>query len=185
MGHRPRTRPLAAVVPSNLERATVSYEVAMAIYDGSSGEATLALYRRLEAVGPIGIVAMNLFRAHKASARAKAYRGGDNKGSWKSQAYQKKQWSLDNLAKALDQNAGVIGLTWGWGVDEAQEIHQCVLFVDLPTGQVSFHTAPRGPGPDYPGVWDGAVRQGQNRICRWVERLFQDAKTKGETSDEA
>lgn len=182
MRRRSLYKPMNTTVPENPETVAVSYEVAMGIYNASSGEATIALYRRLEALGPAGVVAMNLFRAHKASSRAKAYRGGDNKGSWKSQAYQKKQWSLDNLAKALDTNAADLALTWGWGVDLAEEVHQCVLFVDLPTGQVSFHTAPRGPGPDYPGQWDGAVRQGQNRICRWIERLFQDGQTKGETN---
>lgn len=174
MSRRRLFRPVQAYVPTDFEKALVSYDVAMAIYDGSSGEATLALYRRLEDLGPIGVVAMNLFRAHKASARAKVYRGGDAKGSWRSQAYEKKQWSLDNLAKALERSADELGLKWGWGVDLEQERHQCVLYVDLPTGQVSFHTDRRGAGPDYPGGWDGAIKQGQNRICRWVEQLFKE-----------
>ena len=167
-------RPVRSAVPADVETVIVSYDVAMAIYDGSSGEATIALYRRLDDLGAIGSVAMNLFRAHKASARAKVYRGGDSKGSWRSQAYEKKQWSLDNLAKALDRSAGELGIVWGWGVDLAQEFHQCVLYVELPTGQVSFHCERRGLGPDYPGRWDGAIKQGQNRICRWIERLFKE-----------
>jgi hypothetical protein len=44
-----------------------------AIYHGSNGALTVDLYARLEALGPAGIVAMNLFRAAKASERAKVY----------------------------------------------------------------------------------------------------------------
>lgn len=46
------------------------------IYDGSDGDATKALYERLAKLGAIGEIALNLFRAHKNSARAKVYRGG-------------------------------------------------------------------------------------------------------------
>lgn len=161
-------------IPDNIETVAIDYWVAMAIYDGSDGEATKGLYVRLEALGTAGIVAMNLFRAHKASARAKVYRGGDKNGSWKSQAYQRKAWSLDNLAKALVDRADELAVVWGWGEDDAQEINRDVLYVDLPTGQVSFHTQGRGVGPAYPAKWDGAIKQGQSRICRWIERLFKE-----------
>jgi hypothetical protein len=40
------------------------------IYEGSDGKATIALYQQLSVLGPAGIVAVNLFRAQKCSARA-------------------------------------------------------------------------------------------------------------------
>ena len=39
---------------------------------------------------------------------------------------------------------------------------------DLPTGQVSFHTAARGGGPEYAGDWDGVRDVAPMRIARWI-----------------
>jgi hypothetical protein len=47
-----------------------------------------------------------------------------------------------------------------------------VLYVEIPTGQMSFHTERRGDGPDYHGAWDGAATTGPERICRWCELLL-------------
>jgi hypothetical protein len=58
------------------------------------GEATKALYARLEACGVQGFLAVQLFRACKSSERAKVYRGGNRQGSYRRQAYDRKQWSL-------------------------------------------------------------------------------------------
>lgn len=140
------------------------------VYLGSDGTATTALYARLEALGPIGTVAINLFRAQKASERAKVYRG-----RFKGVAYDKKQWSVDNLCKVLAEHAEASGIVYGWAEDDAQPFHRWVLYVDLPTGQVSFHAAARGDGPDYSGAWDGIRQQGPTRICRWIaERILED-----------
>jgi hypothetical protein len=140
------------------------------IYRGSDGEATRALYDCLGKLGAEGEVAVNLFRACKSSERAKVYRGGRN--GYRGAAYDRKQWSMDNLAKILVEHAEALGLRWGWGCDAAQDFHRDVLYVDLPTGQVSFHTAGRGVGPDYPDQWDGRRGQSADRICRWVARLL-------------
>jgi hypothetical protein len=139
------------------------------IYRGSDGDATAALYRDLEALGPVGAVAVNLFRACKASERAKTYRRDFSR-----EAYGRKQWAMDNLCNALTEHAAVIGDRWGWGVDDKQPVHRHVLYIDLPTGQVSFHSAVRGRGPDYAGAWDGRPAQSADRICRWLGRLFAD-----------
>lgn len=48
----------------------------LSIYLGSDGDVTKALYDRLRGHGVAGIIATNLFRAHKTSSRAKKYRGG-------------------------------------------------------------------------------------------------------------
>jgi hypothetical protein len=148
-----------------------------AVYDGSDGDATKALYERLEAIGPIGIVATNLFRAQKNSARAKVYRGGGHRGA----AYDRKDWAIGNLAKALGEHAEALGIRWGWGLDPGQPFHKHVLYVDLVLGewsggQVSFHTAPRGDGPDYPGEWDQIPNASVQRILGFCARVLEAAE---------
>jgi hypothetical protein len=121
------------------------------------------------------MVAANLFRAHKTSARAKVYRGGERgRGSYRRMAYERKNWALGNITSAL--NDGRL-LTYGWSEDPAQEFHRWVLYVDLPTGQVSFHAPARGAGPDYQGKWDGSTDEGAGRICRWITQLLAEKVT--------
>lgn len=142
------------------------------IYEGSDGEKTKRLYQELEQAGPIGLIAINLFRASKASARAKVYRGGNFKGRYRDQAYQKKQWSIDNLCSILSEHAAAFEICWGWKEDLAATYHVWVLYVDLPNGQVSFHTKERCRGPDYPGVWDRAF-QSASRIVSFVDKIHR------------
>lgn len=137
-------------------------------YGGSDGDATRALFDRLAALGPAGLVAVELFRAQKNSARAKVYRGGGYRGK----AYDRKQWALEHLADALLDHGAALGIDWGWGEDPEQPIHKAVLYVDLPTGQVSFHAGERGLGAKYRGQWDGVPGQSADRICRWCARLL-------------
>jgi hypothetical protein len=141
----------------------------LTVYTGSSGDATKAMYERLGKFGPAGEVAVNLFRACKSSERAKVYRGGGFRGM----AYDRKQWAMDNLARVLVVHAEALGIRWGWREDPAQGFHRIVLYIDLPTGQVSFHTANRGEGPGYPDEWDGVRKAGPERICRWIVSLFE------------
>lgn len=142
----------------------------LGIYQGSNGDATMELYARLAALGPIGKIAVNLFRAQKASERAKVYRRG-----YARVAYDKKQWAIDNLCRALDAHAVALGIEWGWGEDAKQPIHRFVLYVELPTGQVSFHTSARSAGPDHMHGWDERPGMGPERICRWAASLLDDA----------
>jgi hypothetical protein len=121
------------------------------IYEGSNGDATTALYKRLEALGAPGTVAMNLFRAQKASERAKRYR----RRAHSQQAYDKKAWSMGLLCRCLAENADRLAVIWGWGRDEKAVGFENVLYVDLPTGQASFHTDHRLEGPDHPTGWCG------------------------------
>ena len=66
--------------------------------NGSDAAATRCFYGRLIFCGPLGLIAINLFRAQKCSARAKQYRGGiRGVGSYKVLAYQRKEWSLASL----------------------------------------------------------------------------------------
>jgi hypothetical protein len=136
------------------------------IYEGSIGDETKAYYAQLQERGVIGYVAMNLFRAQKCSARAKAYRGG-----FKGEAYDRKNWSMGNLAHALVLNGATLGIPFGWKQDPAQAFHNWVLYVDLPAGQVSFHSATRGEGPDYAGEWDGN-HESAARICAFCDLVM-------------
>lgn len=158
----------------------VNYLDIAVVYNGSNGDATRALYAKLEKVGPLGVVALNIFRACKASARAKVYRGR----GYKDDAYTKKQWSMDNLIRVLIAQED-LGIGFGWGRDEKAVGFENVLYVEIPTGQMSFHTERRGDGPDYHGVWDGAAKTGPERICRWCEMLLisADAPTAKEERD--
>ncbi|MDE2103583.1 MAG: hypothetical protein KGL39_40460 [Patescibacteria group bacterium] len=144
----------------------------MAVYNGSNGDETVAMYRRLETLGPAGVVAMNLFRATKASARAKVYRGGNGRGSYRGQAYEKKDWSIGQLCAAMTAHGEALGIAWGWGRDEGAIGFEDVLYVDLPEGQVSFHCRSRKDGPDYPGEWDQVRKAGPTRICKHVSALL-------------
>ena len=162
------------------------------IFHGSDGEATKLLYAELEKRGPIGTIALNLFRAQKASSRAKVYRR-----RFKGVAYDKKNWSLQNLCDALTKHADFqrncstpgcgypdgkpcIGcgfvvshriMSWGWKEDPAAEYHRWVLYVDLPTGQVSFHSATRLTLRSYHNEWDGQHVSAE-RIIRYVDHVL-------------
>jgi hypothetical protein len=146
------------------------------IYDGSDADATRALYKALEAFGPQGLVALNLFRASKCSARAKVYRGGvRGRGSYKSMAYERKAWSMENLTKVLNDQGKRLGITWGWKQDPKTvfgEAPSWVLYIDLPGhGQVSFHSPTKLAGPTYPGDWDG-THESENRIIDYCGALL-------------
>lgn len=144
------------------------------IYLASDGEATKGLYRRLDACGPIGHIATNLFRAQKCSERAKLYRGGQRgKGSYRQMAYDRKQWSIDNLCAALTTER--LGIVWGWSEDAStvfDGIPSHVLYVDLPTGQVSFHSPLRGTGPVYHAKWDGVRGASPGRIIQFCDAIL-------------
>jgi hypothetical protein len=147
------------------------------IYDGSDGDATKRYYQRLCEAGPIGVVAMNLFRAQKCSARAKKYRGGiKGVGSFRSLAYERKTYSMEELCGALQLHGSKLGINFGWKLDPATPLNggaSWVLYVDLPhLGQISFHSPTRMPGPDYPGEWD-RERRSEERILAFCEHVAE------------
>lgn len=146
------------------------------VYDGSNGDVTRAYYRELEKIGPVGKVAMNLFRAQKCSFRAKKYRGGiKGVGSYRSMAYDRKAYSMAELCKILHQYGSTLGIRYGWKKDPDVIFGQkasYVLYVDIPTGQVSFHNPSRLEGPDYPGNWDGC-RNSCSRILAFCDSLME------------
>lgn len=139
------------------------------VFEGSDGEATKRYYALLQERGPIGFVAMNLFRAQKCSTRAKLYRGS----GYKQQAYERKSWSIGLLVAALAEHGPSIGVTFGWGNDpEVYEGHRHVLYVELPQGQISFHNDTRHPGPDFKGEWDGQRGMSPVRIMQFCDAVM-------------
>jgi hypothetical protein len=162
---------------------------ARAIFEGDDAAKTRAYYTALERRGPIGEFAANLMRAQKASTRAKKYRGGiSGVGSFSDLAYQKKAESLTRLCNSLLEHGagnGIVGgafppgailnLRWGWKVDPSpiNPHAKWVLYVDLPHGQVSFHSTERFGGPDYPAEFDGA-HASADRIIRFCDFVFMN-----------
>lgn len=138
---------------------------ALEVFVGSNGAMTRAFYAELEKLGPAGIVALNLFRAQKCSDRAKVYRGR----GYKDAAYDRKSWSMGNLCAALAEHSEALGIRWGWGTDARLPYTPHVLYIDLPPGQVSFHSPERMAGPDYPGKWDEMPGWSRGRIICFCE----------------
>jgi hypothetical protein len=141
------------------------------VYEGSDGELTKIYYESLCRRGPLGFVAMNLFRAQKCSARAKLYRGR----RFKDAAYERKDWSLGLLCDALVKHAEGLDIVWGWGRDESAIGFHWVLYVELPgVGQVSFHARHKKAGPDYVKPWDGCIRSA-DRIIDFCDAVAEGA----------
>lgn len=88
-------------------------------------------------------------------------------------AYDRKNWSVNNLCDALTDHADTLDIVWGWRVDPKTRGFENVFYVEIPTGQVSFHQSSRGKGPDYPKEWDQLVGVGPTRICRWIEQILE------------
>lgn len=140
-----------------------------ACYRGSDGERTRALYARLTAAGPAGLVAVNLLRACKNSERAKTYKSRRSGAA----AYGTKDWAIGQLVDVLVQHAGALGIVWGWGRDEKAINFENVLYVEVPgAGQISFHVAYRREGPDYGGEWDGMKDVAAGRVIRFANGVL-------------
>jgi len=154
-----------------IERVTLAYR-------GSDAALTKALYADLESFGPLGFIAMNLFRAQKNSERAKKYRGGiRGVASYRDMAYGRKQWAMEQLCDALIVHAVRLKIAWGWKLDEsAFGGHLAwVLYVDVDApgaGQISFHSPARGRGPAYAGEWDGERGASVARVIAFAGRVL-------------
>lgn len=137
-------------------------------YQDSDADKTRAVYDRLKACGPAGLVAVNLLRTSKNSERAKKYATGRSVRA----AYSTKDWAIGELIGAFIAHADVLGIAWGWGRDEKTVAYEDVLYVDLPAGQVSFHVGYRGSGPEYRGQWDGVRGEGARRIIAFANAVL-------------
>jgi len=142
------------------------------VFRQNDGKVTTAYYIEMNAKGLLGQLSVALFRAQKRSIAAKTYRGR----RFTRAAYEVKNWSISEIVRILclmDKTHDVSSLTWGWGYD-AKAIHfEHVLYVTLPTGQISFHSDERLEGPDYPGEWDGQ-KMSRERILTFCDSIDDD-----------
>jgi hypothetical protein len=143
----------------------------LSVFHGSHSGRTRKYLSHLETQGQPGKIAAALFRAQKASTRAKAYTGGIVRSdggfsSFRSLSYDKKSQALRNLCSLLYEDSA--GIQWGWGRDEEKPIAPHVLHVDLPTGRVRFHSHERFAGPDYLGNLDGD-RASEERVIAFCD----------------
>lgn len=153
--------------------------LAREIYEGSNGAATRVFLTRVGRIGPRGRLAAALFRAQKASERAKRYRGSvrinGQRANYRELAYQRKG---NALAVVCDVLCALNGdeIRWGWGRDEVQLECPWVLYVELPTGQVSFHSPHRYAGPEYTSPWDGVRGVSPERILAFCDQVCREGE---------
>ena len=148
---------------------------AIEVFSQNDGGITKSYYAELSACGPIGRVAVALFRAQKRSSRAKDYR----RGKWRRAAYDVKQWSIDQVCLELAENGAALGIRHGWRIDPDVVFGSepsYVLYVDLPQGQVSFHLPSRGKGTEYAGEWDRSHRSAE-RIIEFCDTVMSECKS--------
>ena len=131
------------------------------IYYGSDAVATKRLNKYLASLGTGGQIAALMLSAQKASSRAKAYHG-----EYRGLSYDRKGQALESLCDQLDADSA--GLVWGWGADDDMPFAPHVLYIDLPTGQVSWHSTEEYAGPQYEGQWDGVRGVTEARILRYA-----------------
>lgn len=84
----------------------------------------------------------------------------------RSKDYQEKSRSLE-AACAIASEASIV---YGWSHVSGRV--PWVVYFDLPTGQVSFHSDKRGPGPDYNKNWDGQRDEVHRRIEEAIQQLL-------------
>lgn len=138
------------------------------VFNQNDGGTTQSFYAELNRLGPLGEIAVALFRAQKRSSRAKEYR----RGRFRRMAYDVKSWSLSELCRLLEKHGGFV---WGWKQDQEVRFGEeasWVLYVDLPGfGQISFHSPTRGAGPEYPGDWD-RQHASEERIIAFTDAVM-------------
>lgn len=151
------------------EPENASKTSAVDIYLGSCGGRTRSYLSKLEKLGFEGKVAAQLFRAQKASSKAKLYMGGLTNVSYSTLAYDAKAKALSRLCELLVDD--LTGVTWGWQEDLSEDYALWVLYVELPNGQVSFHSPERMTGPSFVGKWDGD-HESDRRILQFCDDVF-------------
>lgn len=150
-------------------------------YYGSDPALTRKIYDRLrKSAGQVGELAALLLSAQKTSDRAKVYKNADHRR----QSYSTKRKSMTAIANHLMLYAEVVGIvSWGWKIDPSMEDGEMkwVLYVDLPNGQVSWHSPERFEGPDYPHEWDGS-KESKNRIIEFAQSVLDGILTMDQPS---
>ena len=99
---------------------------------------------------------------------AKGLQGGLTNVSYSDLAYQKKAEAVAALCEILSTDP--CGMTWGWQHSSQKDYPPWVLYLDLPQGQVTFHSAERLTGPDYEGQWD-REHESEQRVLEFCDSL--------------
>jgi len=138
------------------------------VFASSDGAFTRKYYAALTERGLMGVIALNLFRAQKCSTRAKKYRRDGSRSA----AYDRKRYSMSQLCRILEEGLHQgLCIRYGWKQDPANTFVPWVLYIDLPQGQVSFHSPDRLAGPDYAGEWD-RKHASESRILGFCDSVF-------------
>ncbi len=141
------------------------------VYQENNAPTTRLLFSRLKKLGSLGLLAVELLRAQKNSDRGKLQGYKKSKVfNYSGVSYGRKAKALSNIARILLENN--LGIKWGWGEDPAEFKIPWVLYLELPTGQVSFHNRKRYEGPDYEGQWD-KKNASCERILEFCDRLLE------------
>ena len=75
------------------------------------------------------------------------------------------------LACQLAEEAGI---KFGWREESPDSEVPWVVYFDLLTGQVSFHSPSRGEGPDYQGEWDAVLSASTERIQAAIQQILRE-----------
>jgi len=134
------------------------------VFHQNNGDVTKAYYAEMNTKGLAGQLAVALFRAQKRSLAAKKYRGRQYRGA----AYEVKNWSLSEICRILSIPGH--NYKWGWKRDSNTPGFEQVLYVELPTGQCSFHSPDRLTGPEFEGEWSG-VRNSPDVIIAFCDSV--------------
>jgi hypothetical protein len=136
---------------------------ALEVFKQNDGGVTKSYYEKMNGISLLGQLAVALFRAQKRSTAAKRYRGGQ----YRHAAYDVKNWSLSEICRVMTLIKNPF--EWGWGEDPNTPGFPWVLYVELPVGQVSFHSAERLQGPQFLGHWDGAKGATVERVLAFCD----------------
>jgi hypothetical protein len=145
------------------------------IFWTSDAQKTKTYYAALAKRGPAGDLAINLMRAQKSSTRAKQYHGGiRGVGSFRDLAYAAKNGAILNLCQVLDRHGRRLKIRFGWKRDPLV-VFGCrpswVLYIDLPQGQVSFHSPEQLSAHAYHGDWDHEHKS-EERILAFCDSVY-------------
>lgn len=137
------------------------------VYISKDGCLTQSFYDFLGRLGWEGKLAVALFRAQKRSSAAKTYKYR----KFRRKAYDVKNWSLEQISLILSEHD--FGYPWGWKQDPKTKGYGWVLYVDLPTGQCSFHSKKPCGLKRYEGEWNGR-RESLRSILAYCNQVIED-----------
>lgn len=132
------------------------------VFKQRDGEATVTLCIELSKRGLLGAAAVCLYQAQYSSARAKTYRRRS-----KGYSYERKNIALMRMPRWLERSS----IEYGWGFDATSKNYENVLYVELATGQCSFHSSERGDGPEFKGRWNPEV-DSMTSVFRFCDQVL-------------